>query len=134
MDLHKNLQKNPTLATTTYLGKCIKVVKVKRVSLPHYVGVVGLAQLFEEGDLPQDGHGHPVLRQGQLHLLDGHDLVTQRVPGLVDGPVGSWGDNGLLRRRERKGRKQIVRWWWTRREERGGESTRLSLVSSMLRR
>ena len=78
-------------------------------SLPDYVGVVRLAQLFEEGDLPQDGHGHPVLRQGQLHLLDGHDLVTQRVPGLVDGPVGSWGCNGLLRRREKKGRKQIVR-------------------------
>ena len=35
---------------------------------PDDVGVVGLAELLEEGDLPEDGHGHAVLRQGQLHL------------------------------------------------------------------
>ena len=132
MDLHKNLQKNPTLATTTCLVKCIKVVKVNMPSLPDYVGVVGLAQLFEEGDLPQDGHGHPVLRQGQLHLLDGHDLVTERVPGFVHGPVGSCGRQCITREERTQGDgENRLRW---REVEGGGEGTRLSLVSSMLRR
>ena len=49
--------------------------------------MVGLAQLLEERDLPQDRHGDAVLGQGQLHLLDGHDLVTDRVPCLVHRPV-----------------------------------------------
>ena len=51
--------------------------------------MVRLSQLLEEGDLSEDGHGHPVLRQGQLHLLDGDDRVAECVAGLVDGPVGS---------------------------------------------
>lgn len=38
------------------------------VGSPDDVRVVGLAELLEEGDLPEDGHGHPILRQGQLHL------------------------------------------------------------------
>ena len=51
--------------------------------------MVGLAQLLEERDLPQDRHGDAVLGQGQLHLLDGHDLVAESVPGLVHGPIRS---------------------------------------------
>ena len=58
--------------------------------LPDNVGVVGLPQLLQEGDLPQDGHGDSILGQCQLHLLDGHDLVTERVPGFVHCPVCSW--------------------------------------------
>ena len=75
--------------------------------LPDYVGMVGLAQLFEERDLPQDWHGHSVLGQGQLHLLDGHDLVTQGVPGFVHGPISSWGQQWITEEK----RKQETRWW-----------------------
>ena len=52
--------------------------------------MVGLAELLEQGDLPQHGHGHAVLRQRELHLLDGHDLVADSVPRLVHRPVSAW--------------------------------------------
>ena len=52
--------------------------------------MVGLAELLEQGDLPQHGHGHAVLRQRELHLLDGHDLVADSVPRLVHRPVRAW--------------------------------------------
>ena len=51
--------------------------------------MVGLAELLQERDLPEDRHGDAVLSQRQLHLLDGHDLVTERVSGFVDRPIGS---------------------------------------------
>ena len=56
---------------------------------PDNIGVVGLPELFEERDLPEDGHRDPVLGEGELDLLDGHDLVTDPVPRLVHSPVGA---------------------------------------------
>ena len=105
---------------------------------PDNVGVVGLAELLEQGDLPQHGHGHAVLRQRELHLLDGHDLVTQGVPGFVHRPVGSWEETMDITEEQRKQGNSLEGggdWIKGERDDgEGGESTRLSLVSSMLRR
>ncbi len=49
--------------------------------------MVELLQLLEERDLPEDGHGHAVLRQGEAHLLQCHDGVGRAVAGSVHGPV-----------------------------------------------
>ena len=51
--------------------------------------MVGFPELFEQRDLPEDGHGDPVLGEGELDLLDGYDLVADPVPGLVHRPVGA---------------------------------------------
>jgi len=53
------------------------------------VGMVVLAEVTEEGDLPEDGHGHAVLRQGDPHLLHGDDLLGFEILCLVHGPIGS---------------------------------------------
>ena len=57
--------------------------------LPHDVGVLEPLQLLEQGDLPEDGHGYPVLGQREPHLLQGHDVARHPVPSLVDRSVGA---------------------------------------------
>ncbi len=60
------------------------------LSLPDNVGVVELLQLLEERDLPEDGHGHAVLRQGEAHLLEGHDGVGSAISGAVHRAICSY--------------------------------------------
>ena len=57
--------------------------------LPDNVWMVEFFKLFEERNFPQDGHGDPVLRQGEPHGLQGDDGPRQPVPGLEHGAVGS---------------------------------------------
>ena len=62
---------------------------VADVDQPDNVGMVVLAEVAEEGDLPEDGHGHPVLRQRNSHLLHCHNLLCLEVLGLVHRSIGA---------------------------------------------
>ncbi len=53
------------------------------------VGMVVFAEVAEQRDLPEDGHGDPVLCQGDPHLLHSDDLLGLEILGLVHGPIGS---------------------------------------------
>jgi hypothetical protein len=53
------------------------------------VGMVVFAEVAEQRDLPQHGHGDPVLGQGDPHLLHSDDLLGLEILGLVHGPIGS---------------------------------------------
>ena len=56
---------------------------------PDNVGVLKPLQLLQQRDLPEDGHGDAVLRQREVHRLEGHDLAGLRVARPVHGSVGS---------------------------------------------
>lgn len=53
-------------------------------------------QLLEERDLPQDGHGHAVLREGEPHGLQGHDVARDSVFGFEHCPVGTYREKSLI--------------------------------------
>ena len=54
------------------------------------VGVVVLAEVAQQRDLPQDGHGHPVLGQGDAHFLHGDYLIVLQIFGFVNCAISSW--------------------------------------------
>ena len=60
---------------------------------PDNVGVLKPLQLLQQRDLPEDGHGDAVLRQREVHRLEGHDLAGLRVARPVHGSVSSCKDD-----------------------------------------